>query len=42
MDVLLIEEENMFVFVLVYKGVMYVCGYDGYMVILLGVVFVFF
>lgn len=38
MDVFLIEEEIGFEFLLIYKGCMYVCGYDGYIVMLLGVV----
>lgn len=39
MDVFFIYEENEFDFIFIYKGVMYVCGYDGYIVILFGVVY---
>lgn len=38
MDVLLIFEVIGVDYVLIKEGVMYVCGYDGYIIMLLGVV----
>lgn len=37
-DVLLVKEEINFFFVFKYEGYMYVCGYDGYMVMFLGLI----
>lgn len=38
MDVLLVMEENEVDYCFFYFGKMYVCGYDGYMAIVLGIV----